>query len=423
MADCSLTERIIVAKIRSNEVRREAVPLLTIIKYLFYNDQILSLALFLGSSQHEPLYFLLIICMIAFSVPVFLSYSSVSEEVGSTYWIPSTFWVVQIFPTCLCFFDWSNREERKVDTWHLRLSHDIERFFVQCDWDRQCITVTLQMVTTVTVFSLRIGCDPYHFVFSFLRGQTFSMDSTSGNHIDVKKGDAIEFDLHGTYKPCRKPEKMMDLLPKLSFGSHKKKCFHSLDRGGNPADLLPCLYALSLLVPPQITSSGVDCTVSSQELLDASFLKAWRRHFSSTFVPSWEEKRFYGNPSFFRGEGSPLQILSYFGKSALNSIICKQDQVISLLPALPQWSIAGRLRNLPLGFGSCSLMWSRRKIRRFVLTIHQSIICFFLFPKGVRGFRTTRKGGGPGMYYVVGSEPVPFVFKEGDIFCFDRFEH
>ncbi|WP_108624304.1 hypothetical protein [Candidatus Similichlamydia epinepheli] len=363
--------------------------------------------------------------MIAFSVPVFLSYMAVSEQVGCMYWIPRTFFVVRVFPTLISFFDIRNSESCEICTWALNFTHKIDTFRVECDWDRQRIIITLQSNKNVSVLFLQMHQTHLSCLFSFVRGKSLCISSNSGAQIaTLTRGDAIEISIDGAFRLGHKTISDCSniVIPRLTFGSHKKKCFHFFDRKCAPEDIFPCLYAISNLVPNEVNQS-VKCNISNKELLHLDFPYVWKYHFSATMVPFWKDQRFYGNGPFFEGYGSPLQIFSYFGKALTDALIRMDELTLSILPDLPKWSIAGRLRNFVLPFGSFSLIWSNGRLRSCLLKIEKSYLCYFIFPPGVRVFRATRKGGGPGMYHVVGSEHVPFFFKEGDIYCFDRFEH
>ncbi|WP_157952463.1 hypothetical protein [Candidatus Similichlamydia epinepheli] len=363
--------------------------------------------------------------MIAFSVPVFLSYMSVSEQSGCFYWVPCTFFVVQIFPALISFFDVRGEELRPICTWRVTTEHEIDNFRVECDWDRQRIIVTLQVKKNVSVLFFQMGSSQLSCLFSFARGTSISVDYESGVQIgNLTRGEAIELFIDGTHRMSKKDvyDHPQIVLPRLSFGSHKKKCFHTFDKRCSREDIFPCLYALSKLLPSDVVGC-VECTVSDQELIHTDFVSVWRYHFSTTMVPFWQDQRFYGAGPFFKGYGSPLNILSYVGKSIIDSLVRLDESTLFVLPERPKWSTAGRLRSFLLPFGSFSIIWSNCRLRSCLLKIDQTNFCYFVFPPEVRVFRATRKGGGPGMYHVVGSEPVPFFFKEGDVYCFDRFEH
>ncbi|RDB31629.1 hypothetical protein [Candidatus Similichlamydia laticola] len=364
--------------------------------------------------------------MITFAVSAFLSYTAFSSQVGLLYWIPRTFWIVRIFPTRLIFFDVSNTEEKEISTLILEFSHAIDSFRVECQWDRERLLVILQTGKTVSVFALQRDKDPFSCALCLLRGSFLHVTSLEGEEVGkLVRGEWIRLSLYQAPCPCSTPLPASSFvkIPKLSFGSSKKKCLDSFDQRTNPQELLPCLYALSCLLPHELEEGGIVCSASEQNILSVDFVSVWRHHFSRTGVPSWKDQRFYGTKPFFSGKGSPLKILFYFGRAILRSLVRVENGQLVLSPVLPSWFVSGRLRDLPCSFGFCSLMWSRRRLRRCVLTVMQDFVCNLVFPPGVKGFRSTRKGGGPGMCHVIGSELVTFAFQAGDVYCFDRFEH
>ncbi len=187
------------------------------------------------------------------------------------------------------------------------------------------------------------------------------------------------------------------ILDRLFLGVDKAQDWDLVKRRANPAEYLPFWYRLGQMVPSSQATGGT-----------AQFLQEWREQleagdriailepiqnlfscgFDGILAPRLEDTdhRGFALPPLQAGD-NPLARLSQGATLIRDMIDSVQDQTLHLLPVLPPEFHCGRLVGTALGNLTVSLEWSKKLLRRMILTSEVAGEWNLQFQKNLRSFR------------------------------------
>ena len=348
---------------------------------------------------------------------------------GASMLLPGSGWPVKIYPAMIKIYQFNGPQQEQVAELQLGVKGPVEQFTVFNDLEKGCVVVTgmteegwmrYRLIASEQLTSLRLIID--RAPKGELRIYRQCQETT------LKNGEWLDlFHQSGSFAPYVVPH-----CDRLSFGCHKAQDWDLLRRRENLEEIFPLWHRLGQLVPqcsfPQSSVGMLSlleaCRTSSEnkDEMKENWKKLFLSGFDSILVPQWEDTHFQGILLKLREriDCSPLVILSE-GARLIRELFIRQDEgVLSILPILLPCFPFGRLTGAPLvEGGSVSLEWSKKAIRRMILTSDQDNEIRLHLPSQIKTYRLKKNSKDKGEKK--GSSESLFLQK-GCCYYFDNFE-
>ncbi|MEM7174644.1 MAG: glycoside hydrolase family 95-like protein [Chlamydiota bacterium] len=239
--------------------------------------------------------------------------------------------------------------------------------------------------------------------------------------------------------PINHRQKEEPKTEEIHFGCHKTQDWDLIKRRNQLEEILPIWFALGQNVPAVTPVAGAAATHMQQlealiekkasAFVGRELLKLFRLFFDGIFVPyffdvHYWEHRAIGNVdahSMRDRQYSPLFLLTK-GAALIRSLFFHKNRLgdYKILPCLPKELHAGRLIGVQATPDvTLDFEWSKKRIRRLVLTARQECTAQLRFPAGEKSFRirTHRKDRGQRV-----SIDAPIFLKASERYFLDCFQ-
>lgn len=217
---------------------------------------------------------------------------------------------------------------------------------------------------------------------------------------------------------------------RLSLGVTKAQDWTLMIRRRDLAEIFPLWFRLgqsisytSVIKPSQATLWTKCCEIVEKGTPDI-ILKPFEHLFTAAFEgglsPRLEDTDFQGFSLPVSSFTSPLPLLSEGAKLIRSLFLQVNNEVISILPALPSAFHCGRMLNITcVQWGTLDLEWTKKKIRRMIFRAQKTGDLSFIFQKNIKKFRLRTGNKDRGKYINSGSI---IRIEEGQAYWFDNFE-
>lgn len=212
--------------------------------------------------------------------------------------------------------------------------------------------------------------------------------------------------------------------PKLSFGIHKAQNMEKVVERCDPAEFLPLWYALAQHYPsPKVDVLGDSLLGEVQNSDRLQLHLAWKNLFLAGFtewmIPRATDEGFHGFAKPPIAGGDPFQLFSN-GAVIIQEMFVRWDGTsLYILPRLPPELHCGRLTDLQIpGLGEISLEWSKKEIKKIILTPEINGDLAMIYPKQTQSFRV--KTGDRSSRQTI---EKPLQLQKNVTLFFDQFQH
>lgn len=318
-------------------------------------------------------------------------YRPFSHEPGASCLLPHSFFQTQAFPALLRLTDLMTGEafEMKLD-----VQGPVREFTLQQDLERG----------EVRVFGKALN--GYYCVVI--------KRSEKGVAITPERGSPLPPKILPCSSPFAHPS-----TERLSLGSHKAQDWDLVKRRCDLTEVLPVLLRLNQFVPevPPISSVGTLRLLEGSDKLEKTFLTA----FHSILVPRLQDGDYQGivPEEKIPSDLSPLFIVKKSAQVIRSLFVQERQNQIALLPILPPEFHAGRLTGyVGRGF-SLDLEWSKKLLKKAIISASESFEFTFNLQRSIHRFRMRRSTTERG---TILQRESPMTIKAGETLYFDRFE-
>lgn len=320
-------------------------------------------------------------------------YRPFTHTPGYSHLLPGTPYVFKVFPTRI--------EIRHIDGTDLgHLSHEpvsqIERFTVQTDLHSG----------KITIFS---SC----YYLQILLGKGFLIRIDKGNWKYV--GDALTVVdggyAYGDQMPPTKP------LPLLSLGCNKAQEWDQIRCRKDMSEILPYWYLYGSYYSGIETSAEGTLLQQCAQAGPLEVVSAFNQLYLSGIAPAFSPRAFDDDYHGFHlpPAKEPLAIVAQ-GAQIIERLFIRFDhERLEILPVLPPEFHCGRLVDLHIqGLGKVSLEWSKKALRRMMITPDATKKITLCLPKEVKSYRLQKR--------IWKKIDDPLELTAGGTLYFDRFQ-
>ncbi len=251
------------------------------------------------------------------------------------------------------------------------------------------------------------------------------------HQLDLEKGCICIYGhaKEGFFRDCVPPHPSLPIVDRLFLGVDKAQDWDLIHRRADPAEYLPFWYRLGQMVPNHQATTGT-----------AVFLQEWRQHiqakdriavldpvknlfscgFEGILTPRLEDTDHHGFAlPPIQSKDNPLALLSEGAKLIRELFVSTNEQELHLLPVLPPEFHCGRLVGTATGPLTLSLEWSKKLIRRMIITTEIAGEWALQFQNPLQSFRLRHSPGDRGHRVECGSF---LTLEPGVEYLFDCFE-
>jgi hypothetical protein len=304
-----------------------------------------------------------------------------SHQIGASSLIPGSPFIVEAYPTKLCFIS-----EKEVYETPLEVIGPVEGFTLQQDLEKDRILLfgrgkSGYFYYTITHAGKKIQVER-------LRGETTTLEVESE-----------------PFSPMHRE--------RLSLGMHKKLDWDLVLRRKELKEMLPLLFFLGQKIPPLGREKGQKL----ESLEDFStFLQVG---FRGILVPKRFDNLFQGLG--WSGVPMHLSLLSSLreGYEAIRSFFIQEKEQIDILPKLPKEFFSGRLVDIATEKTLLDIEWTKGKLRQVTLRPKVTGKLSFSFPKELSSFRIRQKIGEKGSFI---STKEALFLTQGERYFLDNFQ-
>lgn len=312
-----------------------------------------------------------------------------SHKPGTCFLIPASPFEVEVFPALTRIYDLSGLERKLVKEVSHAIQGPLSHFLVLQDLERGCIQVWREGVVQYILPDLQI--------------------------VEEKKS--------GLSLPSS--------FEKLSLGSHKKLEWEKILERGDFVEIFPLWHRLGtlLVLPKMQRESGMFSLLTEcrqaifqnpPEHLLANFKRLFLAGFRPNLIPRLHDTDYQGIANHEGGDQTPLYLLTEGAKLIRSLFVGVNEKSIEILPHLPPQFHAGRFLHIDCKpFGTLSLEWTKKSIRRCVFESCYEGVCHFQFRSHVKEFRLRNHEREKGRIHF-SSEPMEI--KSGTLYLLDRFQ-
>jgi len=331
-------------------------------------------------------------------------YRPFSHQPGTATLIPGSGAVVTAYPTCLTLE--LDRETRCTLKWHLKGL--IEDFTLMQDLEQHSVRISGRSEEGFFCYTLSV-CDK-QIALKLERGPICGMQGTL-----MCQGEESFVTLHvkgvimlGQVRASALPS---HCLERISFGVAKQQDWDLVRRRKEPLEYFPLWFVLgqtlSFSCQEKTLSEGAPSTLlveqacqdlkqGSKELFLSKLHQVFMASFHSLMVPSGFDCYHHGLtlPSeAFESRHINIDLL-YEGYKAIRAMLVMQEEgVIHLLNHLPAAFHSGRACNLSLAGALIDLEWSKKYLKKVILTVFEAQTFLFSFQKDLKSFRLAANQG------------------------------
>lgn len=356
------------------------------------------------------------------------------SHISGTYVVlPYSPYRLQIYPAKLVIEDISSDDVRAVACLNFAIDGPLDDFTVMQDLEAYKVIVFGRAENGFFRYSLNslFKTNEVEITFEKVPQNTLNV-TTEGCWKDVvadriNQGQKIKF--KDTLIKCSFSQ---DNVERLSLGSSKALDWELIRRRQDFATIFPLWHRLGQLIPQFPTSprgGNAILLTKCQQAIDSNAPEHLLGHFRKLFLASFEgalsprvvDAEFQGivNP-LSKFEGSSLQLLSEGAKLIRSLFIQEKETRLHLLPALPPEFHCGRLLTASWGKGGkLDMEWTKKALRRVVLTSNAPAKLSLVTSKGEKSCRLRHSFTDGGCLYIPGTE---LTIEPGRNYWFDNFE-
>lgn len=319
-----------------------------------------------------------------------------SHTPGTACCIPKSSIVVEAFPTLIKLSGEHCRFEIE-----LFLTGPIKEFTQIQDLEKDCVLVFGHAKEGHFCFQIKHIGDKIQ--IKLTRGSDLTI-GLEGKKSLLKRGAVIELNAGSASFISNAKER-------LSLGVSKKLDWDLVKRRNNLAEVFPVLFRLGQKISVE---EGVQSNLSIGEL--EKFITAG---LSGMLVPKIADKNHLGIDLAFLGKNQNVATLLKSGYTSIRSLFITENEVVSILPNLPEQFHSGRLKDVRMNGFVVDLEWTKRKLRRMSIQALQDVTIKCSFPKELKRFRLKTSLVGRG---TVLSTDEEIVCKKDTRYFLDKFE-
>lgn len=338
-----------------------------------------------------------------------------SHRAGTSVLLPGSAVHVQVFPARIQLESLEGAVPQPLETLSLPIRGPVKEFTVFVDQEKACLEVRGRGVKGFFHYRLQ-SCEGY-IQLHVLKGaeELKALDGWT-----LEQGVCLSL-REKTYK-------------RLSLGSHRKQELERLWASSDYKTLLPLLVRAADQLPSLpdqgALGGGFDPLLerckhareyshdSIMDCLNAFLLAA----FQGTFCPQVLDRKHQG---IIEAPQPPIQLSSLHllreGAKFIHSLFLQEKtEGLYVLPALPPELPCGRYIDIDeLKWGTVSIEWTKKAIRRLILRVEEDVQLPLIFSKGVSSFRIRSHKTDSGSRCKVGKE---LRLERGCCYWLDRFE-
>lgn len=302
-------------------------------------------------------------------------YLPFSHRPGVRCLLPFSTYGLRVFPTRLCFFDMLQTSSPSLGEIELQHCGPIEDFIVTLDLEKGKVIVAGK--NTEGYFRFHLGMIDGRATFCLEKG-SLSLGASSFDVLVLPSNEKKLLNYQ------------LSSLERLSLGSHKKQDEELIRRRNDMADIIPLWHRLGLLLPklPSAPFSGIaslfnEVGIGTPNDYLSPFCRLWKAGIDGLFFPRLEDDYSQGipyPPLEKNASLSPLSLLSEGSLFIRSLFIQASGKEISILPHLPKEFHCGRMTDIELDSASISIEWSKKEIRRLLVTPKENGEFSFSYP-------------------------------------------
>lgn len=348
--------------------------------------------------------------------------------------LPGSTLELQIFPTVIRIYDLAAQERRLLGEIAFDAVGPLADFTIQLDLEKQRLMIWGHSINGFLRYSIYAADQGRSLVF------TLEKEPSPPLHWCCPKTFAhtIQDRVHTFMLPASRPATPPLLTQeRLSLGNHKAQDWTLIQRRLDLSEILPIWLRLGQLLPASsatlepltgTTSLLTRCNEvirsGHPECIAPQFLNLFMAGFHGMLSPRLVDDQYQGIPveplATDNHSLSPLLLLTE-GASLIRSLFIQQrGSFIDILPALPPQFHAGRYLDLVCrDIGKLNIEWSKKAIRRMVMTAEYDGEVTFGFHRDLRRFRLRRSMQDKGKVMSCGDT---LSIVAGERYLLDRFE-
>lgn len=355
-----------------------------------------------------------------------------SQQPGISVPYPLLKLVFVIYPTQIKILDWKKKQKTLL-TIDFNFKSPCKSFSVFSDLLKQEIEIHCHLEDNFAKMKLALDEKKQCFYLTLLRYKEErlgfevkrpSRTSILNRQLTKKKPLVLFKDLN--FSIVKKPEL-------LFLGSHKKQEIEKIFQRKDLREFLPLWYLWGQFCKVQSKAEKKDGTlVFLNELTETieqkkhdkigSILKnMMATSFAPMMVPHLEDFRHWGFhlPKDDTSKASPWLLFSELYTVIRKFFVCYENSNLYLLPHLPPELFCGKLRQVQEGDLMLHLEWTKKTIRRMMITSSKSSTITLHFAAGIKTFRLRIGEQDRGTRFKNHHE---ITIKRNKVYFFDNFE-
>ena len=211
---------------------------------------------------------------------------------------------------------------------------------------------------------------------------------------------------------------------KLSFGAHKAQVMEKVIERCDPAEFLPLWHALAQYYPAEPSKDLGDCLLGDIQHADRlDLFQVWKNLFHAGFsewmIPRALDEGYHGFAKAPINGNDPF-VLFTMGITLIQEMIVRWDgAALYILPRIPPELHCGRLVDVHIpGLGMLSVEWSKKEIKKMIVTPEITAEISIVHPKRIQGYRV--KSGNSCSRQTIDK---PLQIEKDVVLFFDQFQH
>lgn len=371
-----------------------------------------------------------------------------SHQAGTMCLLPGSTFAVKIFPMHLIFFQADVYPIKQMAYCSFELQGPIKEFTALQNLEKGCIDVfgfakqgyflyrlfAMQQSQGISIRFDRLQFAELgfsmHIVDASMRLQRKEQTQT------IRKKDVLSLCKSNAIS-CTPPVPVFNTLPKLSLGCHKAPCWDRIVQRQDLHQILPLWCRLSSFLPqqqylsPSLPAEGVGALLhqcatlraqKDKEPLAQSLLHLFNLSFNTMLMPQLQDFHHLGfglPPLQNAGNISILHFLQQSSQLLWSFFIQETKQGVDIMPCvLPQMD-CGKITNFPTQYGTWSLEWTKKQIRRMSFTSIITMPLSIHLPPSLRRCRIRQHEKDRGHIILC---PITIATAANTTYWFDHFE-
>lgn len=220
---------------------------------------------------------------------------------------------------------------------------------------------------------------------------------------------------------------------RLSLGNHKTQEWDKIRQRSDMSEVFPLWFRLGQLTPSLHSSSSVgtaDLLNPCRDAIDLRSIEKILPAFNNLFLagfdiglsPRLNDEQHHGfqlPPISDQDNISPMHLLTE-GAALIRLLFLRSDEAkIHILPALPPEFHCGRFLQAQMAEGTLDIEWTKKTVRRMIITATAEAELLFSFQRDIKQFRLRQKESERGSIMPCNT---PIKVSPGNTYLFDCFQ-